>query len=78
MAQRAFIPLLYVPSAVRLCIRTCPLPLHPHGFIITIATSNAGAPEVAFDYFADCIFIVDVTLSFMTTYKEDGVYVNDR
>ena len=34
--------------------------------------------ELVFDYFSDCVFIVDVVLSFVTTFKEDGAYVTDR
>jgi hypothetical protein len=38
----------------------------------------AASDEKHFDYFSDCFFIVDIAMSFMTTYKEDGLYVNDR
>ena len=40
--------------------------------------ATADTSGLIFDYWSDCVFIVDVALSFMTTYKEDGVYVNDR
>ena len=38
----------------------------------------AANDEKHFDYFSDCFFIVDIAMSFMTTYKEDGLYVSDR
>jgi hypothetical protein len=38
----------------------------------------AAPGEHDFDYFADVFFILDIALSFMTTYKEDGLYVASR